>query len=286
MLVVRRHALANYLHIPKCAGTSFKRELKARGYPLAVYPIHETCFYDMYCRGAVTIITLRAPRAHVLSEYLECKASPWGTKVTNGTAFPRRGLGGGDGFETWLDHFLEANGTAALGSAGAYNCYNPWNMQARALACGPNGDSHRPTDVRWLRPAAGAAMETLDHKVDVVGLVELYAESWCLVEAKTSGRLPPECSCGAETRKERHVSHGVPAHDWRAFSPSVARKVDDLTRVDAAVYAAAVSRFFADVARVERTFKRTILCPGRRAAFLEDSWYLGRMVEGRFAAWD
>ena len=53
-----------------------------------------------------------------------------GKHATEGTQFPKEGALD-VGFETWLDHFLADE--RGLCEDGAYKCYNPWNMQARAL---------------------------------------------------------------------------------------------------------------------------------------------------------
>ena len=81
-----------------------------------------------------TVVFLRDPYRHVLSQYMECKYDTWGQQVTRGTGFPgthkmEEVLGG---FEEWVRHFVK--GKAILGGRGAYNCYNPWNMQARYLS--------------------------------------------------------------------------------------------------------------------------------------------------------
>ena len=129
-----------FLHIPKCAGTSFNTELTQAGFTLTESSGERClCNKPMSSPGescndpTVPVVTLlRSPRAHVYSQYLECRFDDWGKKVTKGTAFPARGAIEA-GFERWLDHFLGRS--RGLGWEGAYRCYNPWNMQSRALTC-------------------------------------------------------------------------------------------------------------------------------------------------------
>ena len=77
-------------------------------------------------RSNFIFTVLRAPRAHVISQFLECRYDKWGIKVTKQTAFPREGTDPAD-FKLWLKHF--AQGWEP--SMGDFNCYNPTNMQAR-----------------------------------------------------------------------------------------------------------------------------------------------------------
>ena len=283
-----------FAHIPKCAGTSFTQDLADRGYQLT-QPSGERCFLDGcgYAADALKLTLLRSPRAHVYSEYLECRYDGFGKRATAGTDFPRSGSAV-DGFEAWLDHFLAEDGRRGLGEEGAFGCYNPHNMQARALTChkqprsNPASDSlHRPSLAASLTPPLESALLTLSRLVDLAGVVEMYAETWCLLEMRLSGRLPRRCEadCAASEGIEdaatssgsdghAHVTHGVPPHDWRQLPARVVRKIDNLTAVDAPLYAAAASGFLAAIADAEATSGKTILCAARRRAFLADVDYL------------
>ena len=283
-----------FAHIPKCAGTSFTQDLADRGYQLT-QPSGERCFLDGcgYAADALKLTLLRSPRAHVYSEYLECRYDGFGKRATAGTDFPRSGSAV-DGFEAWLDHFLAEDGRRGLGEEGAFGCYNPHNMQARALTChkqprsNPASDSlHRPSLAASLTPPLESALLTLSRLVDLAGVVEMYAETWCLLEMRLTGRLPRRCEadCAASEDIEdaatssgsdghAHVTHGVPPHDWRQLPTRVVRKIDSLTAVDAPLYAAAASGFLAAIADAEATSGKTILCAARRRAFLADVDYL------------
>ena len=72
---------------------------------------------------------LRSPRAHVYSQFLQCKHDEWGLRVTNGTGFPRSGLDT-DGFARWIQHFRGGRWRRD-GVIDDFGCYNPHNMQAK-----------------------------------------------------------------------------------------------------------------------------------------------------------
>lgn len=124
------------------------------------------------------MVLLRSPRAHVFSQYLECRFDNWGRKATKDSPdFPRGGRVTAD-FERWLDHFLDLEGARGLGRRGVFNCLCPWNLQSRALTCTTAGQGRgaqlpqRPGNIADLRPSASAATAALD-RVDALGLVDL-----------------------------------------------------------------------------------------------------------------
>ena len=195
-------ALLVFVHIPKAAGTSALSDLRHRGYRTSYFSQAEPCLRDVYCRakGATHVTLLRSPRDHILSQYHMCRDSEWG-RLHASSALPAT-------FEAWLDHFLAPNSTSQL---DAFNCYNPWNMQARALTCSVASGSeacrnsleqtfvqrceqwgselHRPSRVDSLEPPVPSALSSLDSMVQLAGVVELYSESWCLLELRMRREL-------------------------------------------------------------------------------------------------
>ena len=72
------------------------------------------------------VVMMRSPRAHTLSQYLQCYDTRWGERVTKNTAFPR-GQGAldpsperGYGYSKWIEHFAEAERSGLQGSATAF----------------------------------------------------------------------------------------------------------------------------------------------------------------------
>ena len=177
-----------FLHIPKAAGTSALSDLRDRGYQNSKFSQAEPCLRDVHCpsQGAIHFTLLRSPRDHILSQYHMCRDSEWGR--LHARALPAT-------FEAWLDHFLAPNASRL----DAFNCYNPWNMQARALTCSVSKEAglgriwgsddcekwlaltfgqkcelwgselHRPTRMAALEPRVPSALSSLDSMVQLAG---------------------------------------------------------------------------------------------------------------------
>ena len=177
-----------FLHIPKAAGTSALSDLRDRGYRTSKFSQAEPCLRDVHCpsHGAIHFTLLRSPRDHILSQYHMCRDSEWGR--LHARALPAT-------FEAWLDHFLAPNASRL----DAFNCYNPWNMQARALTCSVSKEAglgriwgsddcekwlaltfgqkcelwgselHRPTRTAALEPRVPSALSSLDSMVQLAG---------------------------------------------------------------------------------------------------------------------
>ena len=302
------------IRIPKTASISASRDMPQLLAPGAHLAHGETCFrhgaresihmsrdyppYDEAGRTTSTVTLLREPRAHVFSQYLECRYDRWGRKVTHGTAFPRSSSVHED-FDAWLQHFANKSawGEAAAGVAGGcklqtvalhdnklrgvdyhaemdrhctsadFSCYNPYNMQTRAMAC-PHGawqgphwcyTPHRTCNER--PPPLELALRSLSEG-RVVGLVEEYNASLCLLHLvaardgnATVGTPPPLGNTTFQASRVRavlarasKVTHGVPPHSSASLPPATLALVDQLTTADRQLYAAAVARFHREVA--------------------------------------
>ena len=112
-----------FYHVPKTGGDSFKYllrdELKLRG---------RTFWSNEWCprrsNGTSTMV-FREPRAHVVSQYFECRDSEWalGNKAKWARlhgAFPRNSTKRDPyaGFKQWIRHF-------ASGGDDDFGCYDP-----------------------------------------------------------------------------------------------------------------------------------------------------------------
>ena len=176
-----------FIHIPKAAGTSALSDLRDRGYRTSALSQAEPCLRDVHCplQGTIHFTLLRSPRDHILSQYHMCRDSEWGRQ--HASALPAT-------FEAWLDHFLSPN-TSRL---DAFNCYNPWNMQARALTCSVakpencekwhgltfgqkcelwGNELHRPKQMATLEPPVPSALSSLDLMVQLAGQL-LHVAPW------------------------------------------------------------------------------------------------------------
>ena len=294
-----------FIHVPKTGGVSLLSQLDATGDAVSGADInagsgrYEQCLDLLYTPGAFHMVMLREPRGHVFSQFLECRFDPsWGTTMTRYTGFPWSGTVTHD-FEAWLDHF----GTNWTAKSGDFNCYNPWNMQARILTC-VEDDQHaareRPERLDAL-PKTSHAHHVFDdalastkpnttvalthmYATQFVGITELYQESWCLLQYMLHGKLPDEgCGCGrkaatawismrATVKKhagregEVHEDHSVPIHNVTALPASVLAKMDAITEVDQHVFRSAALRLIQQVQKVEAETGRRLLCPERMRA--------------------
>lgn len=166
-------------------------------------------------RRTFRIAFFRSPRTHVYSQFLECRevwaktrsrhmqheTSDQAQRVDEANRlkadFPRNvdavnGSVAAD-FGAWL-HTFETQPTHH-----GWGCYNPHNMQARALTCCSaakcaNHNTHLITSSGEAAPSLTAAIAALD-EIDVVGLQEHYALSLCLTIHRLRRIPPSSCFC-------------------------------------------------------------------------------------------
>lgn len=276
-----------YVHIPKTGGASLASAWKIFA--------PEECFDHVAAGGNFTMVSLRSPRAHVHSLFLECRYSRWGRVQTNGSAFPRTDNATAD-YSAWLQHFVRDAGT---GPAFDYRCYDPRNMQTRQLSCTWHPPRRRkeppgPVPTSWLnyRDARHAhhasapmfpnpelwALQTLATRADFVLVTDLYLESMCVFEFRRAGALPAGCTC-AEQRagsgfKLPHLRHGVPVHTEGNLGVDDLAVVDQLTVSDRAVFKLGLARLMADLHETEATVGKTVLCPEKWSKLRSDLAYL------------
>jgi len=198
---------------------------------------------------------LRAPRAHVLSEFLECKYDNWGKRVTEDTSFPR-GHSDEDDFAKWVNHFYDSwnkedDSSKREITTESYHCYHPYNLQARQLS-----DNCRTS--HYLEP--GEAQSITDMKSNAVrnlntarfvGIVELYDASMCLFWMKSGQKENVDGFCRQENllktkEGESEVTHHVPEHHLIDMKKSTLRKVDELTKYDSLLYYNGLLKFIRD----------------------------------------
>ncbi len=246
-----------FYHVPKTGGDSFKNllrdKLKRRG---------RTFWSNEWCprrSNGTAAMLFREPRAHVVSQYFECRDSEWALKNRDKWerhgSFPRNSSKRDPyaGFKTWIRHF-------ATGADGDFGCYDPQDMQARYVTCSCERTcAHhiikpRPTPAR---AAAGLAA------LDVVGVMEHFDASACLVIEAAGVDLPDACFCDTPasfTGGRYHVAHGVAHHSPLDLDQETLAAVDALTALDRHLINAARRRFARRVLEVEARLGRRILC--------------------------
>ena len=131
-----RTAGCRFIHIPKCAGTSFiedARKVIGKDNFILRGPYAGEGPYCNSSPGIGDIVLLRNPRHHVLSQFLHCKVESVQQNYTD------NGTNQYSGLKTWLQNCLSDALTSPFCStcflksrlANGKHCYNPWNMQSR-----------------------------------------------------------------------------------------------------------------------------------------------------------
>lgn len=208
------------------------------------------------------IAMLRSPRAHVYSQFLECKYDHWGRKQTQNTSFPRGNEAiAAAGFSEWLQYFLDEK-------TQDFNCYHPVNMQTRYFAADRsdvNFNAHHVKSERARRPNLEQAKWRLKHMF-FVGLVEHFKESMCVLEFLATHELPARCTCEQlRSYPHRHkITHNVPQHDYRRdILDADVRRIDELTSLDKELYRYGVCHFVSLNKLVHRYTARWVVCPAK-----------------------
>jgi len=252
--------------------------------------------------GSKLAVFLRHPEDHVLSQFLERKYDLWGRLVTAESQFPRNNSHDPyDGYAQWIRHFADMEPNAApdgskrqwawaykkkkkpcLSSSskpytpyevckhkGAwvemFDCYNPWNMQARLLSSEESGELHG-AGLTGLTPSLEKAENVL-RSMAFFGIQDLWKESLCLFRYTTTGSLPDSCSCNGtgavqNMPSRQNMSHNVPAHHRGAVGADVRKEVRKLVQVDAELYFWAQSLFQTRLRTAEAATGVKIACPG------------------------
>ena len=255
------------------------------------------CCLDAAPPTAFRGITVRSPRSHRTSMYLHCKLfvyntvlsgpqaqyghapfanlsttsalTKWVASTVATSANWITGMPGGQterelfsgewhaDFERWLRHF----GPAWTPRDGAFQCYHPRDFTTRAMTCGlPEATLHTPLTATY-RPDLHLALSKM-RRVQWVGAVELYKESWCLRQFQMTSRLPERCRCDrhAPAGVETHSSHGwTPPHSDSDLPARILPLIDALSALDSRLYAHAIVLLVRRLRRAEELTRAPIL---------------------------
>jgi hypothetical protein len=281
------------MHIPKTGVDSLCEELKRQGVWAnpewtqchggaaegSLSQVSERCLGAMPA-GDFRLTYVRSPREHVISQYSECR-------FDESWHFDVPGYDGSDGnkfseasFRKWLEHTAE--------HTDDYGCYHPANMQGRYLTCSRTGEeAHHLHSEAEREPDLGAALGALA-RLDFVGVVDLYDESWCALQHALRGKLPADCTCDkmgvpTETRThvtpwhsgEVHETHGVKPHpSGDELSDVTKRLVDGATAIEREVYTNATARFVGELCALQRTSGKQLLCDGQMQKLRDSTRYI------------
>lgn len=293
-----RGACIKLVHVSKAAGRTAKLEMPKF---IAETKLEnnffqaENCFLATGCRkekyDCKKIMFYRVPRHLVLSQYVFCAYSFKGKQRTNGTRFPRND----DmytGFSEWIDYFSN-NWNPAMGD---FRCLNPHNAMARiatCTSCAKNYDpaghidcrddgkitcNHHVGPTEDVSPSLTRVHDSIN-STDLVGLVELYPESFCLFQYRLHGKLFPGCTCSESLPPHLHEDHGAPPHDVDEVGLALLSKIDKLTEVDTQAYLAAAGRLLSDLDHIEHLTGECLLRPERLADLQRTANYIGGFSE-------
>jgi len=115
-----------FTHIPKTGGTSLRVDLAALGHEIGHLEFCASAPDVGFLKGGWNFVFLRSPRAHVLSQFLECRYDEWGKTMT--AQLPEFPFPTGDdesAFEHWVAHFHNSTFSADGRLAHDWNCYSP-----------------------------------------------------------------------------------------------------------------------------------------------------------------
>eukprot|EP00927_Polykrikos_kofoidii_P051495 TRINITY_DN45292_c0_g1_i1.p1 TRINITY_DN45292_c0_g1~~TRINITY_DN45292_c0_g1_i1.p1 ORF type:complete len:678 (+),score=89.24 TRINITY_DN45292_c0_g1_i1:67-2100(+) len=256
------------VHIPKIAGTSFAhdaREILPEG---VGFTSAEKCWAAMDKMRELpqdqVVTFFREPRGHVLSQFTMCGNSTWGHSVV-----PAANSSLLLNISSWLLHFYNGGEMDNIG------CYDPVNMQTRAMSCNslndeaPHFAQGHPKNMPGPEELGNAPLEiALAHMEAAffVGITEHYQESMCVFHAKANpaADLPAHCNCKDEdawsSARHHKVDFHVRKHSVSDLSEAELQLVDALVQDDFKLYEAAFERFKRDVKMVEEARKVKILC--------------------------
>jgi len=223
------------MHIPKTAVQSLCRELIAQG--VWTHPKEETCHGSVdrsHTREACLsdmpvgnrMALFRSPREHALSQYAECRFdTEWDEyRAKQGQPpLPVPGKGpvtGCDDKGTFSETCLSVWLAHAAQGVDSYKCYHPWNLQSRQATC--QGDTKHIHLDHERFPDAAHAIAAFTGGLDVIGITDLYEESWCLLQHRLTGNLPADCNCQKLPDTRDTLQQHRLTMDWRNASTSKA----------------------------------------------------------------
>lgn len=260
---VRSNRTAFIVKLPKSGSATFVRELNIWscdmfGLPQIWWSERGHGLLAATGAGAGLFLVLRDPTQHVLSMYDHCQFGHGQQSHHHNST----------GLHEWLSDWLSAPNEQRIWPKTPSPCdYYPRNFQTGSLLQAQLGavPDHGATWHEMDADQKGA----LEHALCVVrsarfvGVTHRMQESLCVASYVLHGRLPGDgrCSCSKTQTAVRSITHRKQNVSKRtALDEGTAKLLSRLTESDAVVYARALSRFYADVRRVERVTATRIWC--------------------------
>jgi len=245
------HQRYYFLHTPKTAGSSFLKDAPEHMPTSTSLRGSEDCTKSR--ERSMTMLMLRSPVDHVISQFMECRYDPALSSIRTHSFPVSESVT--DDFKDWLFHFDEDWNDAA----GDFNCYNPYNMQARYIICPRRPHAHH------------SRAHTLFPKLDIVpmlesffffGVSEYYSESICLLYYRFFKTLPRYCNCATKKAgfPQHKILHNIPRYR-PSMSPDILRQISRLVEIDEALYEKGLELFFSQIHELENETGINIVCP-------------------------
>ncbi|KAL7426037.1 hypothetical protein ACHAXM_000281 [Skeletonema potamos] len=274
----------SYVHVSKCGGSTWVTLL--RQLKLSMFPTRRAGWQEFSVQYQTTMLgtkaayhltTLRSPRHHVFSMFMHCKYFQNQKNKNQPNRWQWRDTDDEAGFKIWLDYHVPMG----PGNRDKHQChFHPANYQSRHLT----SSAMRPHGLEGgdpFEPDVSVANRTY-WELDFVGLTEFVHESRCLLyyRLKTNAisealtYLDNKCRCNGpaptptheevENTDNVHVKHHNGTHrlNLKDLPQDILSKVDDLTRIDQAIYNVALHQFIEEIAWLESkaALGRRVLC--------------------------
>ncbi|KAL1504155.1 hypothetical protein AB1Y20_010564 [Prymnesium parvum] len=239
----------------------------------------ECCAADVRVAHGFHGTLLRSPRAHALSLFSHCHtahtANTWRRAADDLPQYAAElALRATEwACDSYCGSSFRADWSAALEEALAADGGSPrrlavlplHNTQAHALTCstrrGSLGQHFRLRGgADAMEPSAGAAVDALA-RFEWVGLTDLFDHSLCLLHYQANASLPAACDCssGRLSLGLPRMNHGVQRRDPSLLSAAALAKLDEITAVDAQLFAAALRLLLGRLRSVEQLTGRALL---------------------------
>jgi len=279
------------MHVPKTGGAAVCKTAEVTGRDFRCGDNQEHCFAYTHQSdpNVLNAVIFRDPRAHAMSQYMHCRMNPYSCPTLNDhTAHPfPRDEDVATGFSKWISHFAYEG---YIRESGAFNCFNPINIQARYLTCAVRGEADKALmpqsgEQKWddfffqtahyigsndrIIPNLTLSLERLE-SMQVVMVTEALPESYCLLIYKAEGSLPSGCACDSPQPSPLvSETHGLPSQSLDILDQETLRKLDKVTWVDKMLHKRAIHNFFNDLRDMEVEAGVLVMCTERRMALRE-----------------
>ena len=264
-----------------------------------------------YRNSEIFAVSLRHPRAHVWSQFSQCRSGLWDREKFDRLGFPQSENRTQD-FIDWIEPFHgnlqkvyenRAEGNDTWVSFPDFECYTPVNFMARALTCSGAKDAHHLHEGWPAEPDLVKAVTELAEHIDAVLILEFLAPSVCDLVIRFRGSeknnndttfaaarehyIQTECrrDCGTAV-ESLGAFHRTSAHtDTMLFlDAKLLEIVDEVTKIDRQVYVIALVWFFQRMKYHEEQFQETLICQDTLHHLREEFRYLNCDVVSLYEA--